>query len=142
LQNQRGGNLVDYAAMLLAGVAGFVENLVGLASGQPLVPQVNGQAGQSAQFGGKGLGFGGLGTHVAGKMHGIAHYYAHDGEAAAEARQRAQVVALVVVALQRQNGLRGQAQLVRDSYANAALADIEAEIARMRNSFQLLAPGF
>jgi hypothetical protein len=35
--------------------------------------------------------------------------------------------------------LRRQAQLVRDSYADAAVADVEAEIA---NSFQLLAPGF
>jgi hypothetical protein len=48
LQDERGGYLVHYAAMLLAGVAGFIENLVGFASGQPLVQEVNGQAGQSA----------------------------------------------------------------------------------------------
>ena len=125
--------------MLLAGVACFVENLVSFAGGQPLVPEVDGKAGQSAQFGGKGLGFGSLRADVAGEMHRIAHYDAHDAKAAAEAGQRAQVVAAVVLPLQRQNRLRGQAQLVRDGYADAAVADVEAEIA---NSFQLFAPGF
>jgi len=137
LQDERGGYLVDYAAMLLAGVTCFVENLMSLMGGQPLVPQMDWQAGQSAQFGGKGLNLGGLGAYVAGKMHGIAYHDSRDAKAAAEARQRAQVIALIVFALQRQNRLRGQAQFVGDSYADAAVADIEAEIA---NSFQLLAP--
>jgi hypothetical protein len=134
LQDQRGGYLVHYVAMLLAGVAGLIENLVSLAGGQPLVPQVDGEAGQRAQLGGKGLGFGGLGTEAAVQMHRIAHHDAHDAKAPAEARQRAQVFTLVMLPLQRQNRLRCQAQLVRDGYAYAAVADIEAEIA---NSFQL-----
>jgi hypothetical protein len=138
LQDERGGYLVHYAAMLLAGVASFVENLVGLAGGQPLVPQMDGQAGQRAQFGGKGLGFGGLGTDATVQMHRIAHYDANDAKATAEARQRAQVFALIVLPLQRQNRLRRQAQLVRDSHADAAIADVEAEIT---NSFQRMAPG-
>jgi hypothetical protein len=140
LQNERGGHLVNYSAMLLAGVAGFVENLVGLARGQPLVPQMNGQAGHRAQFGGKGLSFGGLGTQVSGELHRVAHHNAHDCKAAAEAGQRTQVVAAVVLALQRQNRLRCQAQFVRDGNADAAVADVEAEIARVRSGFQLLAP--
>jgi len=73
--------------MLLAGVAGFIENLVGLAGGQPLVPQMNGQTGQSAQFGGIGLNLGGLGADVAGEMHGVADHDAHDAKAAAETGQ-------------------------------------------------------
>jgi hypothetical protein len=85
LQDQRGGYLVDYSAMLLAGVAGFVEDLVGFAGGQALVPEVDGQAGESAQLGGKGLSFNGLGAGFAGQVHGVAHYDADDGEAAAEA---------------------------------------------------------
>ncbi len=44
--------------------------------------------------------------------------------------------------LQRQHRLRRQAQLVRHGHADAAIADIEAEIAGMRGGFQLLAPGF
>jgi hypothetical protein len=42
-----------------------------------------------------------------------------------------------VLALQRQDRLSGQAQFVRDGYADAAVADVEAEIT---NSFQLFAP--
>src|SRR5208337_5667113 len=142
LQDERGGYLVDYAAMLLAGVARFVEDLMRFAGSQPLVPQVNGEASQHAQFGGKGLGFDGLGAGAAGQMHWVAYHDAHDAKAAAESRQRAQVVAAVALALQRQNRLRGQAQLVRDSHADAAVADVEAEIARIRGGLQRLAPGF
>jgi hypothetical protein len=73
-------------------------------------------------------------------MHRIAHHDAHDTKATAEPRQRAQVVALIIPPLQRQHRLRRQAQLVRHSHADAAVADVEAEIARMSDSFQLLAP--
>jgi hypothetical protein len=72
-------------------------------------------------------------------MNRVAHYDADDTKAAAEARQRAEIVAAIVPPLQRQNRLRRQAQFVRDRYADAAAADVEAEIA---NSFQLLAPSF
>ncbi len=126
--------------MQLAGVAGFIENLVSFAGSQPLVPQVNGQAGQRAQFGGKGLSFSGLGADAAGQIQRIAHHDARDAKAAAEAGKRAQVFALIALALQRQNRLRRQAQLVRDGYADAAVADVEGEIARMRGSLQRLAP--
>jgi hypothetical protein len=44
---------------------------------------------------------------------------------------------LIALPLQRQHRLRRQAQLVRDGHADAAVADVEAEIA---DSFQLLAP--
>ena len=47
LQDQRGGYLIDHLAMLLPRVACFVEDLVCLARCQPLVPQVDGQAGLS-----------------------------------------------------------------------------------------------
>jgi hypothetical protein len=72
-------------------------------------------------------------------VHRVSHHDADDAKAAAEARQRAEIVAAIVPPLQRQNRLRRKAQPVRDSYADAAVADVEAEIA---NSFQLLAPGF
>ena len=42
--------------------------------------------------------------------------------------------------LQSENRLRREAQLVRHGHADAAVADIEAEVAGMENSFQLLAP--
>ena len=125
--------------MLLAGMAGFIENLVCFAGGQPLVPQVDGKPGQRAQFGGKGLGSGCLGAQVSGEMQGIAHHDARYAKAPAEPRQRAQVLAPVVPPLQHQHRLRRQTQLVRDGYADAAVADVETEIA---NSFQLPAPSF
>jgi hypothetical protein len=70
-------------------------------------------------------------------MHRVADHDAHDAKAAAETGQRAQVVAAIVLPLQRQDRLRRQAQFVRDRYADAAVADVEAEIT---NSFQLFAP--
>jgi len=140
LQNQRGGHLIDDAAMFLAGVAGFVEDMVSLAGGQPLVPEVDGEAGQLAEFGGKGLSFGGLRACIAGEMHGIAYHNAYDAKAPAEARQGAQIVAAVVMPLQRQHRLRGQAQFVRDGNTDAAVADVEAKIAGMGGRFQLPAP--
>ena len=41
--------------MLLPWPAGFVQDLVRFMRGKPLIPQVNGQAGQLAQLGRKGL---------------------------------------------------------------------------------------
>jgi hypothetical protein len=142
LQDERGGHLIHNAPMLVAGVAGFVQNLMGLAGGKPLVPEMDRQAGQRAQFGGESLGFGGLGTYVAGEMDGIAYHDAHDIEAPRQPRQRAQVFALVVTPLERQYRLGGQPQFVGHGHADAAIANIEAEVAGMRGGFQLLAPGF
>jgi hypothetical protein len=42
--------------MVLAGVAGFVEDLVSLAGGEALIPEMNGEAGEFSQVGGEGLG--------------------------------------------------------------------------------------
>jgi hypothetical protein len=70
--------------MLLAGVAGLVQNLVSLARGQPLIPQVDGQTGQLAQFGGKGLSFGRLRARIAREMHGVAYHDARDPKPAAK----------------------------------------------------------
>jgi hypothetical protein len=100
---------------------------------------MNGQAGQFAEFGGEGVDFGGLGAEVAGEMEGIADDDGGDLEAAREAGQRAQVFTAIVAALEGQNRLRRQTEFVRDSDADAPVADVEGEIA---NSFQLLAPSF
>jgi hypothetical protein len=57
-------------------------------------------------------------------MHRIADYYSHYRKASAETRKRAQIFALVVSPLQRQYWLRGEAQLVGNGYADAAIANI------------------
>lgn len=137
LENERGGHLVHYFAVLLAGVTGFVENLVGLPSGQPLVPHMDGQAGEDAQFGGKGLGLERPGTDVAGEMEGIADHDSRHAEAPAEAGQRAKVLARVVTPLQGKDRLRGQPQLVRDGDADALRANVEREIAGVGGGFQI-----
>ena len=98
--------------MLLAGVAGLVEDLVGFAGGQAFVVQIDGKASQRAQFSSEGLGFGGLAADVAGEMHGVADYDAHHAEAAAETCEGAQVLTLVVLALQCQDWLGGQPEFV------------------------------
>ena len=121
-------------------MTGFIQDLVSFAGGEPLVPQVDRQAGQFSQRGGKGMGFRGLRAQVTGQMHRIANHDAHDGKAPRKTRQCAKVIPLIVPPFQGQHRLRRQPQFVRDGNADATVADIEAQIARMGNSFQLLAP--
>ena len=139
LQNDSCGHLVDYFAMILPLVAGMVKDLVSLVRSQPLVPQVDRQTGQLAKLCGKGLRFCSLRAHFTGEMHGVAYHDPHHPEAPAEPRQRTEILAPVVPPLQRHNRLRRQTKLIRHGHADAAIADIEAEIAGMWGSFQLLA---
>jgi hypothetical protein len=128
--------------MLLARVAGFIQDMMRFTRGQALVPHVNGKAGQLAQFGGQGLRLGRLRALFSGEMDGVADDDADDTKAAGKSRQGTQILAAIMAALQGQHRLRGQAQLVGDSHADAAVANVEGEVARMRCGFQLLAPGF
>jgi hypothetical protein len=137
LQDERGRYLVDHSLVGLALVAGFVQDLVSLAGGQPLVPQMDGQAGQLAQRGGEGVGFGGLGAGVAGEMDGVADDNARNAEPAAEASQGAQVFPGIAAALQGEHRLRCKAQLVGHGDAYAAITDIKGQIARAGDGFQL-----
>jgi hypothetical protein len=140
LQNERCGDLIDQRFVLLAGFAGGVEDFVGFAGGEPFVPKIERQTGQLGQFGGEGLDFGGLCARFAGQMQRIAGDNPCAAEFAAEAGERAEVVAGVALAGEREDGLRGEAELVRDGDADALRADVEAEIAGWGR--QLPAPGF
>lgn len=144
MQDEGGGDLVDDAAVFLAGVAGFVKNLVGFARGEALVPQVDGQAGERAELGGECLRFGGLGADLAGEMNRVANHDADDIEAAAEAGDRTEVVSgnagRWATPLEGEDRLSGKAQLVGNSDPDAAIADVETEIAG--DGLQRLAPGF
>lgn len=124
--------------MFLTCMAGFVQDSMGRFRGQALVPEVNRQASQRAQFGGKGLRLGGLRAQLAGEMERIADHDSSHAKPPRQARQRAQILAPVAAALQRQHRLRGQPQFVGDGYADAAIADIEAKIARLDGGFQRL----
>ena len=128
--------------MGLACMAGLVDDLVGFARGEALVPQVDGQAGESSKFGGEGLRLGGLWADIAGEVNGVANHDARDSKAAAEAGKRAEVVSgdagRWATPLQSQHRLSGKAKFVGDSNTYAAVADVETEIAK--GSFQLVAP--
>ena len=50
LQDQCGGDLVDDLLVILAGTTSFVENLVRLATGEALVPQMDGEPCEFAEF--------------------------------------------------------------------------------------------
>jgi hypothetical protein len=65
-------------------------------------------------------------------MDGVADDNGGDRETAGETGERAEIFALVAAAFKRENGLRGETELVRDRNADAAVADVEAEIARVR----------
>jgi hypothetical protein len=144
LEDEDGGDLVDDAAVLLAGVAGLIEDLVGFAGGEALVPEVDGKAGERAEFGGKCLIYGGLWTDVTGEVEGVSDDDADDGKAAGETGEGAEVVAgdaaAGALALEGEDGLGGEAEFVRDGNADAAVADIEAEKTRGWDGFQGIAP--
>lgn len=118
--------------MLRARVAGFIEDLVRGFGRKPFIPEVNGESGALAEGRGKGAGAGRLRTLRAIHVQGKANHDSGHLEPAAEPRQGARVLMAAVAALQRENGLGGEAEAVRDSHANAAVADVEPEIARLR----------
>jgi hypothetical protein len=112
LQDQGGRNLVDHAAMFLAGTAGLVEDLVGFLGGQPLVPELDGEAGEFSQFVGEGPGVFGARTLVAGKMKWISDHDGGNAEPPRETRQRAHILAWIPSPQQGEHGLRRQPQFV------------------------------
>lgn len=138
LEDERGGYLIDDAAVVLAGAAGLVKNLVRFVGGEALVAQVDGQPGQLRKLGGKGVGFGGLRALGPVETKRIADDNGADGEAAGEPGQGAQIFAAAAAALEREHRLRGEPQLVRDGDADAAGADVEAEEAGLGGGVQIL----
>jgi hypothetical protein len=111
--------------MLLTLVAGLIKNLMGLAGGQPLIPQVNGHTGQLSQFGGKVLRFGRSGTLFAGKMERIAYHDPGHAKPPCEPCQGSQIVARIPPPFQSHNGLRRQPEFVGHSHTDAFRADVE-----------------
>jgi hypothetical protein len=144
LQDQRGRHLIYNSAVFLAGMAGFIQNFVGFATGEPLIPHMDGQAGQLAQLGGEGLGSGSLRAQLAGQVQRIPNDDAGHGIPPSQPCQRAQVVpgcaAAAALPLQRQHWLGRQAQFVGHGHPDAAVAHVEREKAGMRVGFQILAP--
>ena len=133
LQNQYSSDLVDDLAMPGEGAAGGVQMAVRFGGGEALVPEVNGECKLGAEGAGEGLGLGGLGAEIAGHVKGIAEDDGGAAEFAEKAAQGLQVL-LRIPADERQQGLGGEAEFVRDGDADAAIAEIEAEKAGFHKS--------
>jgi hypothetical protein len=127
LKNNRRCHLVDHPAMLLARAASFIEKLVGLLSGEALVAQVDGEAGELAQLSGESLALCRLAAFGSVQVQRISHHDTGHVKAASQPGNGAQVFAPAAAAFQRQNRLCGQPQFVGHGYADAAVADIEAK---------------
>lgn len=130
MQDERGGDLIDDAAVILPGMTRFIENLVRFLRGEALVPEVDRQAGQCAQLCGKSLRFSGAGALFAGEMQRIPHHDPGDAVAAGQPAKGAKVLAWIAFTFQGQHRLRGEAQLVGDGHADAFRSHIEGEVAR------------
>lgn len=130
LKDEYRGDLVDYVLVILAGLAGLVEDLVGLASGEPFIPEMDWEPGERAQLGGKLLRFRGARAGFAGEMERVADDDGGDGETAREAGDGTKVVAAVAVDFEREDRLGGEAEFIGDGDTDAFDAYIEAEVAR------------
>jgi hypothetical protein len=128
LEDEDGCDLVDQGLVLLAGLAGSVEDFMGGAAGQPLVPQVQRQTGEDGQFLGKGSRLFSLRAGFAGKVQRMAGDDACALELAAEPGQGSQIVFGVAFAGEGEYRLGGQPQLIGDGNADAPGPDVEAEI--------------
>jgi hypothetical protein len=73
-------------------------------------------------------------------MQWIANHDAGHGKTPGQPRQGAQVVAAIVVALQREDRLGRDSQFIGDSHADAAIANVEGEVAGMSRGFQFQTP--
>lgn len=129
LQDEHGGDLVDCILVFLAGAAGFIQDLVGLAGGEALVPHVNGKTREFAEFGGELPHFFGARAHVPGQMQWVADHDGGDRKTAGQAGNGAEIIAAVAVNFESEDGLGCEAKFVGDGNADAFGADIEAEIA-------------
>jgi hypothetical protein len=144
LEYQGGCHLVDHAAVLLSGMAGFIQNLVGFARGQTLIPKVNWQTCHFAKLCGKCLRSSGLRAHFTGNVQGVADYDSGHAEPSRQSRERAEVVprntAATALSLECQHRLRRQAEFVGNGHADAASAHVETHKAGLMVDCQLSAP--
>lgn len=133
LQNQHGGDLIDDFPVGREGASGGVEMAMGFGGGEALVPEVDGEGKGGAEGFGEGLGLGGEGADIAGEVERMAEDNSGAVVPAEEAAEGAEVL-LWVFAAEGEDGLGGQAELVGDSDADAAVAKIEAQQAGFHES--------
>ena len=140
-EEQGGGDLVDDVLAVEAGgmaggaggVAGEVEEGVGVVGGETLVEKMVGEGGVSVVQGlGEGLGFGGLGAGGAVGVERVADEEDFDVVLADEAGDGFEVGA-EGGAVEGEEGLGGETERVGDGETDAAVANVERESAGMRH---------
>ena len=140
-EEECGGDLVDDVLAVEAGgmaggaggVAGEIEEGVGVVGGESLVEKMVGEGGVSVVQGlGEGLGFGGLGAGGAVGVEGVADEEDLDVVLADEAGDGFEVGA-EGGAVEGEEGLGGEAERVGDGQTDAAVANVERESAGMRH---------
>lgn len=125
LEDEDGGNLIDQRLVLLAVVAGLVEDLMSLGAGQPFIPQMDGELGKLTELGGKGLILESSGADFAAHVQGIAHHDGYNFMAAAKAGNRTQILARTL-AVEGHQGLSGPSKGIGKGNAYALGANVEA----------------
>ena len=128
-ENEDGGDLIDDGAMLLTGFAHGVQLTVGLAGGEALIGEVDGEAEGGAELFGEGLGLEGLRTYFSGHVEGIADDELRDVVFAQEAANGLEI-RVGGAAMEGKEGLDGEAERIGDGETDAFAADIEGEEAR------------
>jgi hypothetical protein len=107
LQDQDGCYLVDQGLVFLAGFAGCVEDGVGFAGGEALVPEMEREVGEGGELFGENAGFFGLRAGLAGEVERVAGDDCGALVLAAEAGEGAQVVFGVALAGEGEDRLGG-----------------------------------
>ncbi len=130
LENQRGCDLIDEGFVLPAILACGVEDFVGRARGEPLIPEGEGKGRQGGKLFGEALDFGRLEADFTREMSGQADDQADAAVAATESGQGAHVIARIGLSVEGEDGLGGEAEWIRDGNADALVAHVEAEEAR------------
>jgi hypothetical protein len=105
LKDKGGGDLINNPTVLLAGVTGLIQDLVGFVRSQSLVPQVDGQAGELAQLGCEGLRFCGLRASFAGKADRVAHDDRRNLEFTREPAEGTEILAWIAFSFERKDRL-------------------------------------
>ncbi len=85
---------------------------------------------------GKGLGFDGLGTQVAGHIEWVADHEGAAGVSAGKAGEGVKIVALICAG-ERKDGLSSQPKGIRDGHADAPVAYIESHKAEWGSDWLL-----
>ena len=139
MKNEHGRNLINDAAMFLAGMTRFIKNLVCLVRGQTFVIHVNGESGEFSELVCKCFCFCRLWTLFAGETEGITHDYRGNSKFACEPAKRSQILTAIVLPFEGHYRLGGHSKFVRNSDTYSPIADIQTEEARGTRKLRKLA---